>query len=293
MQIDHLLEINRLYSTIKAQSKSNISSDATGAAIHDLAINALRFLEAECVQRECKSLVPGKQYFTYSRKDIMGIVCRPANAALFNTDYQTVSSQWQAWWDGRLPQSDLAKMSYTIALAPCLVMELFDRQNKKQPATYFECLVGHIFAKNIGSNPHTQQKFTVHDTTVRMTMDFLFDKGKGIRHIHLPVKMSTRERVVQAWAHHRLLDAAFGANSYKGIMVLFSETKLDNKKLEVVEICVPDQWLAYQLLLSQMERVYYFDVPNRYADLAVKYPSLMPIKNFGDFFIEKEEVLAS
>jgi hypothetical protein len=90
-----------------------------------------------------------------------------------------------------------------------------------------------------------------------------------------------------------MLDTAFGVDTYKGIMVLFSETKLDNKKLEVVEICVPDQWLAYQLLLCKMERIYYFDVPGRYADLAARFPDIMPIKIFGDFFIEKAEVLAS
>jgi hypothetical protein len=193
--------------------------------------------------------------------------------ALFNCDADAVSAQWQAWWQGKLSHSDLASMSYTIALALCLAMELFDRQNKKQPATYFECLIGHIFAKNIGTNPHREQKFNVGGASIRMTMDYLFDKGNGKRHIHLPVKMSTRERVVQAWAHHRLLDAAFGNNSYKGIMVLFSETKLDNKKLEVVEICVPDQWLAYQALLSKMERIYYFDVPVRYAALAQRFPT--------------------
>lgn len=290
---NHLANLNGLYEIIKSATKSNISSAATGSAIHDLAINTLRFLKTECVRRECKSLVPGKSYFTYSQNGAPGIVCRPANAALFNPDPDVVSAQWQAWWEGKLSQADLAKMSYTIALAPCLAMELFDRQNKKQPATYFECLIGHIFAKNIGANPYREQKFKVEGTTIRMTMDFLFDKGKGARHIHLPVKMSTRERVVQAWAHQRLLDSAFGENSYKGIMVLFSETKLDNKKLEVVEICVPDQWLAYQMLLSKMERIYYFDVPTRYADLAKKYPDIMPIKIFGDFFIEKEAVLAS
>jgi len=117
--------------------------------------------------------------------------------------------------------------------------------------------------------------------------------GTGSRQIHLPVKMSTRERVVQAWAHHRLLDAAYGVGSYRGIMILFSETKLDSKKLEVVEICVPDQWLAYQVLLSKMDRIYYFDVPNAYGELTKRHPEIMPIKNFGEFFIEKEEVLAS
>ena len=50
-------------------------------------------------------------------------------------------------------------------------------------------------------------------------------------------------------------------------MVLFSETKLDTRNHQVVEICVPDQWLAYQSLLSKMERIYYFDLPLRYQEL--------------------------
>ena len=290
---NHLETLNKLYGIIKTAAKSDLISEATGKAIHDLSLNALRFLQSDCTPVPCKSLVAGKSYITYRRNDIPGVVCRPANTALFNADPNVVSAQWQAWWDGRLSHSDLASMSYTIALAPCLAMELFDRQNKKQPATFFECLVGHIFAKAIGTNPYREQRFSIEGQPARMTMDFLFNMPNGARHIHLPVKMSTRERVVQAWAHQRLLDAAFGNDTYKGLMILFSETKLDNKKLEVVEICVPDQWLVYQSLLSRMERIYYFDVPVRYAELTRKFPVLLPIKNFGEFFTEKEAVLAS
>lgn len=289
---NHLLELNRLYETLKVQTKLDISSAATGRHIHDLALNALRFLRDECQLVTLKSLVPMKQYFAFSKPRVPRIVCRPANASLFDLDPDRVSAHWQAWWEGKLDPADLARMSYTIALAPCLAMELYDRQNKKQPATYFECLIGHIFAKSIGTNPYTKATFMVRERPVKMTMDFLFDMGEGKRRIHLPVKMSTRERVVQAWAHQRLLDAAFGLNSYKGIMILFSETKLDTKKLEVVEICVPDQWLAYQVLLSKMDRIYYFDVPNVYLDLVTRFPDVMPIKNFGEFFKEKEAVLA-
>ena len=120
-------------------------------------------------------------------------------------------------------------------------------------------------------------------------MDFLFDLGA--RKVHVPVKMSTRERVVQAWAHQRLLDSAYGKGEYTGIMVLFSETKLDSRSHEVVEICVPDQWLAYQSLLSKMDRIYYFDLPKRYQDLTDSFPTVIQIKQFGEFFTEKDKVV--
>ena len=284
--------VQRLYAAVKDQLKRNIVSDATGQAIHDFALFSLRFLQSECNPVQLQSLVPGKTYVSFARKDALDSIARPANADLFDLNPNVVSERWEAWWQGKISRSDLAKMSYTVALAPCLVMELFDRQNKKGPATYFECLIGHVFAKSIGVNPRKQAALKVKDRTVRLTMDFLFDMGKGGLHIHLPVKMSTRERVVQAWAHQTILDAVYGVGAYKGVMVLFSETKLDIKKREVIEICVPDQWLAYQTYLARMERIYYFDIPERYAALTNSYPELLPIKHFGDFFAEKAAVLA-
>jgi hypothetical protein len=132
----------------------------------------------------------------------------------------------------------------------------------------------------------------VSGRSVRLTMDFLFDPGGGRPHIHLPVKMSTRERVVQAWAHQRLLDAAYEHASYRAILVVFSETKLDLQRREVVEICVPDQWLATQTHLARMDRIYYFDVPTRYADLARDFP-IIQLRQFGEFFSARETVLGS
>ena len=69
-------------------------------------------------------------------------------------------------------------------------------------------------------------------------------------------------------------------------MVLFSETKLDSCTHEVVEICVPDQWLAYQTHLAQMERIYYFDMPIRYRELTNAFPSVIQIRPFQELFTE-------
>jgi len=184
---------------------------------------------------------------------------------------------------------EFGQLTYTVALAPCLALEIFDRQNKKGPATFFECYVGHLFARAVGVNPTKRARLPVHGRDVLMTMDFLMDIGR--KKVHLPVKMSSRERVVQAWAHQRLLDEAYGNQAYQGIMVLFSETKLDSRSREVVEICVPDQWRVYQSLLARMDRIYYFDVPVRYQELTQQLPDLISIKQFGEFFSERGKIL--
>ena len=288
----HLAGLRTAYEAVKAACAKDWSSSAAGDAIFRLADLSLRFLSTICVPIELVSKVPGKEYVGYANRGARGTVSRPANRALFLGDAERLSKLWGNWSAGTGQTNDWAMMSYTVALAPCLAMELFDRQNKKGPATYFECLIGHIFARTLRCNPRKQASFPVQGRSVRLTMDFLFDRPGGVG-IHLPVKMSTRERVVQAWAHQRILDGAFGEGAYKGVMVLFSETKLDSRSHEVVEICVPDQWLIYQTLLAKMVRIYYFDVPPRYQALTAAHPSLIQIKQFGDFFTERAAILGA
>ena len=282
--------LKQMYVTVKTASGIDTKGDATGSAIFDLAKTSLEFLLGKTKVVELISRVPGKNYFTFGRN---GIVARPANKELFITDASLLVTFWEKWLREEILPNEFAKLSYTVALAPCLAMELFDRQNKKGPATYFECYIGHLFAKSVGINPTKRVQLIVKDRKILMTMDFLIDIGSAHKKIHLPVKMSTRERVVQAWAHQRLLDAAYGPDAYRGILVLFSETKLDSRSLEVVEICVPDQWLAYQSLLARMDRIYYFDTPERYRALTASFPDIISIKQFGEFFKERKSVLYS
>lgn len=278
------------YEKVKQLCATDFKSTQAGEAIFALATISLRFLVGKCKPVDLVSRVPGKEYFSFKKG---GIVARPANKALFVTNLKDMVRLWKRWLDESISPVEFANLTYTISLAPCLAMEIFDRQNKKGPATYFECYIGHLFAKSLGVNPTKRVRLPVHGQNVLMTMDFLIDLGKRQRKLHLPVKMSTRERVVQAWAHQRLLDAAYGEGAYRGIMVLFSETKLDSRSLEVVEICVPDQWLAYQSLLAHLDRIYYFDIPDRYQVLTTQHPDVIAIKQFGEFFNEREAVLHS
>jgi hypothetical protein len=283
-----LVDLHAAYGEAKDACSKDWAGKAAGHAIIRLAALSLRFLESQGSPIDLVSRVRGKEYISYR---LGSIVARPANRALFIRDEREVSSLWESWEENAMGDYDLARMSYTVALAPCLAMELADRQNKKGPATYFECLIGHLFARTYGRNPERSVALPVHGRSVRMTMDFLFGMGTGRANVHLAVKMSTRERVVQAWAHQRLLNSAYGEGVYKGILVVSSETKMDSRSLEVVEICLPDQWLAYQTLLARMDRIYYFDVPARYQALTNRYPEVIQIRQFGEFFREAGEVV--
>jgi hypothetical protein len=246
----------------------------------------LVFLCGTCEQVPLISRVADKEYITFRHGNV---VARPAKQGLFVADAVSMATFWHQWLTGEIEPAILDQFLYTSALAPCLAMELFDRQNKKGPATYFELLLGHIFGKIINESPSRRVSIPILDRHITLTMDFLYRLPNN-RGVHLAVKMSTRERVVQAWAHQRLLDVSFGQGAYTGILAVCSETKLDSRTLEVIEICVPDQWLAYQVGLAKMTRIYYLDPPARYLALSAGYPDVIQIKALAEAFGEKADL---
>jgi hypothetical protein len=278
------------FKQLKSLAAADLKSAATSDQILKLALVALKFLNTECCRVDLISLVKDKKYWAYHKKETPKLLSRPLNAGLWESDEKKIATLWKKWRaHEHMEVMDLAKVTYTVAAAYCVAIDLFDRGNKKGPASYFEYFIGHLYAVEIGCNPTTAVTFKIGDKVVKLTMDLLFFPECHTK-LHVPVKISTRERVVQAWAHHRILEKVYGAGQFKGFLTVFAETKLDLQTREVTEICVPDQWLAYQTHLSVLDRIYYFDVPQRYIELAKKFP-IIKLKQFGQFFVEKEEVL--
>jgi hypothetical protein len=272
--------LHSAYVNIKAQCATSYIAPQTRVAIRHLCELALDFMTTKAQLIPLVSKVAGKQYITYRSSNS---VARPANKALFIVDPKLFKQYWVDWEHGALSNADRLRLLYTAALAPCLAMELFDKQNKKGPATYFECFVGNLVANQLRCDPSKKASLQIGSSSVRLTMDFLFAAHNKRAGIHLPVKKSTRERVVQAWSHQRLLDSAYGIGSYLELMILFSETKLDSRNLQVVEICVPDQWLAYQTHLAKMTDIFYFDMPDLYLQMAKQHPTIMQLDTIEKF----------
>jgi hypothetical protein len=169
---------------------------------------------------------------------------------------------------------------------PCYI-DVVKQGDKKIPGSFYEYLIGHLIARRFGSNPRTRLEIPIASDEEPRTLptDLIFDMPVKSYGLHVPIKSTTRERVIQVWAHQRILDSVYGTGRFKGMLVIASETKLDTKTREVIEICLPSQWRIYQLHISQLKRIYYLDPPEAYLKLNDIFPNI-PVKYFSDFFTE-------
>ena len=164
------------------------------------------------------------------------------------------------------------------------------REIKKRQEPFFEYLIGHLFSRRLGVNPTTRLPVLNIDMETTLPTDFVFNLGKDKPKFHLPIKISTRERVIQVWAHQRVLDGVYGTGRFLGTPVILTETMTDQRKREVIEICLPEQWRIYQMHIAQLKRIYYLDVPVSYDKLNLVFPRLN-VKSFGHFFFELDSLM--
>jgi hypothetical protein len=279
--------VERAYQTIQRLQGGDIKNPQIGELLTESIRECQKFLDA--LERvNLKSKVPGKEYFAFGAE---GKISRPVNKALYVGDL----SGWNDLLD-RLARNDFRRADatritqaiYTAAISFCASIDLLKRGDQKTPGTFFEYLVGHLFAARLGVNPRTRLPvLNVDDLKTELPTDFVFDLGKGKPKFHLPVKTSTRERVIQVWAHQRVLDGVYGTGLFLGTPVILTETKNDVVKREVIEICLPDQWRLYQMHIAQLKRIYYLDVPAAYIALNQVFPRLH-VRPFGEFFVEAD-----
>jgi hypothetical protein len=177
-----------------------------------------------------------------------------------------------------------------MAISFCAASDINSVGDQKTPGTFFEYFVAYFFTWRVGVQPENRIKILNIDDEIKyLPTDFIFNLGAQKQKYHMPIKTSTRERSIMLWAHQRLIDGVYGNERFMGTPVLLAETKLDSKKREVVEICLPDQWRIYQLYVAKLKRIYYLDVPYAYKNLNSEFPPLA-VKQFSDFFWEWDKL---
>jgi hypothetical protein len=279
------------YEHLKELVRRDAKNRAVAELLADLTTKALQFLSG-CQRVPLVSKVHGKTYFSFTIKR-SGKLSRAVNEELFNPNIRRQLSHLADGTLINLAPSDRSRLLYTVAMVYCCASDLLKTRDQKTPATFFECFIGHLVARSFGVNPRTQvEVLHLEDEAGTLPTDFIFDLGPGKSKFHVPVKTSTRERVIQVFAHQRVLDGVHGFGTFKGILVCLTETKLDHKRREVVEICVPKQWVLYYRFIASMHRFYYFDIPTRYAELTKGNPP-MPVRSFATFFEEVNELAAT
>lgn len=272
--------------------RANLGQAEGTALVAGIATGCFAYLAKNCDRVELKSLVEGKTYFAFRQETRMS---RAVNSGLFIEDealrarfLDKMRAQPDLTWSSTI---ECNRFLYTIAIGFCAMSDVTADNDQKTPGTFFEMFVGHLLSLTFGVKPRNQvDVLTVEDERSTLPTDFIFDLGPGRMKFHVPVKTSTRERAVQVWAHQRMLNGVYGDGRFKGILVALAETKVDRRKLEVVEICLPDQWAVYQRFVARMDRVYYLDLPAKYAALSRQFPYI-PVKTLGEFFQEKDTLM--
>ena len=227
------------------------------------------------------SKITGKRYFSFLKGKR---ISRAINEDLYFEDSEIISRFWSALEKKSLSEEisrEITRAVYSISIAFCATIDLIKDGDQKTTGTFFEYWIGHLVSRHLGISP--EKRVVINN--IELPTDFVFRPGEGKANIHLPIKASTRERVIQVWAHQRLLDGFAGYNAYKGVLVCLSETKTEKKSREVIEICLPDQWRMYQNYIAQMTRVYYLDLPEPYLKLSSGQPRIS-VRPFGDFYQE-------
>lgn len=278
------------YAALRKSFSFNIGGAENRKAIGEVYGGCLQFLTT--AQREpIRSLITGKEYFAFRIGERLS---RAVNVAQFAGE----AHQWKSFDAALLKKDlspftaeDLTRIIYSVAISFCCYIDLTKSRDQKTPGTFFEYLISHLFAWKLGVNPTTRIQVLNLDMDTSLPTDFIFNLGKDRPKFHLPIKTSTRERVIQVWAHQRVLDGVFGTGRFLGTPVILAETKTDAVKREVIEICLPEQWRIYQMHIAQLKRIYYLDVPATYVKLNDVFPPIT-VKSFGHFFFEADTLSA-
>jgi hypothetical protein len=274
------------YQDLQAAFAADVKSAANRESLGGIFNASCHFLSG-LKRVDIKSLATGKEYFAFANRSK---ISRAVNARCFVADPVEWDRLCEALSSGEpasLGAEQITRIVYSVAVSFFCYIDLTKEGDQKTPGTFFEYLIGHLVAWRLNVNPKVRLPVLNLDMQATLPTDFIFDLGAGRAKFHVPVKTSTRERVIQVWAHQRVLDGVYGTGRFLGIPVILGETKTDRRKREVIEICLPDQWRIYQMHIAQLKRIYYLDVPATYEKLNAVFPPLN-VKPFGHFFLEAD-----
>jgi hypothetical protein len=245
--------------------------------LYDAALQQL----AGCSRLPLESKVAGKSYFAFENKISRS---RPINIDLFDSDNQKAFANFGKILEGKrheLTSEEITRSVYIVAMTCCAGRDVSSKGDQKTPGTIFEWLCAALVQACLKVRPKRALQVLNLDLEGDLPTDFVFDLGDEKPKFHLPVKTSTRERIIQVWAHQRVLDGVYGVGRFLAMPIILTETKLDSRKLEVVEICLPWQWRLYQMHIAILWNVCYLDAPISYLELDTKFPRI-GVSTIGD-----------
>lgn len=255
----------------------------------------------------------GKHYSIFSESTQKS---RPFLPSLFISNSALFQTQWNELLESASPSKNKFKLSeskvnsilYTAIMSFSICYDLWKPGSRKTPGTFFEVMLGALLSEILTTAERTKfirlpppkglSSDNSADTNLQATPEPADDEnGDGLsqglvatdivfnfpnRGIVIPAKITTRERIVQPFAHQRILDSAFGVGRFVSLLTCVSETQRDDRNACVNEICVPGTIALFQEYLSNLGGIYYLDPPARY--LKLRDENLIHVGSIGELF---------
>lgn len=243
----------------------------------------------------------GKNTQDYHAFTFGGECSRPVRDDLFITDYELFSLGFDEFReslrniDGGWSSFDSRranKIIYTSVMSVACCFDLWKSGSRKTPGTFFEIFIAaalkwmipdEIFSKHIPLIDQLESDDESVDPSSVSTDIVIKSKYKNTS-VVIPLKITTRERIVQPFAQQRILDSYFGKGVYFSFLACISETQQDKRKRKVNHICVPGTIRLYQKYLSSLSGMYYCDIPERYLERDLT--DIIPVRSMGDFLFD-------
>lgn len=256
------------------------------------------------------------EYVVYRTPANAGFYSRPWVASLFienETDYEKTEMRALNALGRRrgLDGADIEAITlyvYTAVMAFSCCYDLWKPGSRKTPGTFFELFMAalmnvylrdHTFSKHVdlgrllgvaGADPSAATEVDAEAEASSLSTDLVMRSSINGKHAVIPLKITTRERIVQPFAHQRILESAFPAQ-YFSFICCISETQLDKVggRMVVKQVCVPGTVRLFQRFLARINGLYYCDVPVRYArDDLTRH---IPVKLVGALFDDVKALL--
>jgi hypothetical protein len=175
-------------------------------------------------------------------------------------------------------QAEINQVIYTAVMGFAACFDLWMPSSRKTPGTFFEIVLGSLLKELLPM--HVRSKHVpLTGTSESVSTDIVFD-SKDKAGLIFPAKITTRERIVQPFAHQRILDSYFGEKKrYRSIICCISETQRDDVNDRVNDICVPGTIKLFQQHLAAIDYLCYADPPTRYQQEDVT--KVIGVKTFG------------
>lgn len=245
--------------------------------------HALGLLQAGAQPRTLATC-DGKPYSVFEAAGRMSRPFRPtlleANPAQFRSDWGalvTSAAPADHRYDCGVDLTNRALYSALTAFSVCY--DLWKPGSRKTPGTFFEVVLGSLLQPLLPAH-RREGHVILPGQSENVSTDIVFHKpGNAPGGLVIPAKITTRERIVQPFAHQRILDSVFGTGAFKSVLVCVSEMQRD-KEANANAICVPGTIRLFQMHLAEMAGICYLDPPARY--LATDVSGIIPVATVGD-----------